>query len=134
MNRLNNSALPLVALSVVLSLSAVIAVAAHWPDRGVAAPAPAVAHRTTPLKTVMVVMHDPGCHWFQTANGGFTRTLSVTGPVKLMNMDEAALKIVGASGTKRAAVGTRTRLAPGTYRITMVGQASDDNHLKLTVS
>ena len=35
-------------------------------------------------------MHDPGCHWFA-ANGKFLRTLSVAGPVKLANFDEAAL-------------------------------------------
>jgi hypothetical protein len=52
----------------------------------------------------------------------------------LTNMDEAALKIVGPSGTVRQSVGAHLRLAPGKYRITMVGQASDDNHLTLTVS
>lgn len=134
MNKLNASVLPLVGLSVVLSLSAVIAVAAHWPNRGnVVVPVAAVVHRPATVQTVRIVMHDPGCHWFQTT-GGLKRSMHVNGLVKLVNMDEAAIKIAGASGTKLAAVGARVRLARGTYRITMVGQKSDDNKLSLVVS
>jgi hypothetical protein len=133
MNKLNSSLLPLVGLSVVLSLSAVIAVASHWPNRSNAAMpmAAAVVHRPT-VQTVRVVMHDPGCHWFQTTSG-LKRTLRVNGMVKLVNMDEATLKIAGASGTKLATVGGQVRLARGTYRITMVGQKPDDNNLSLRV-
>jgi hypothetical protein len=81
---------------------------------------------------VTVVMHDPGCHWFS-VNGAFKRTLTVKGPVQLTNLDEAALKIKGASATLRAAVGKKVMLKTGAYRITMVGQAPDDNMLRLVV-
>jgi hypothetical protein len=90
---------------------------------------PAAAHSA---KTVMVVMHDPGCHWFQVGTA-FKTSLSVKGPIGLMNMDEATLRIAGPAGTKLDRVGKTLPLAAGTYRITMVGQAPDDNHLKLVV-
>ena len=90
------------------------------------------AHHTS-AKTVTVVMHDPGCHWFS-VGGAFKTSLSVAGPVKLVNLDEATLKVAGPSGVKLDRVGAKLQLGPGTYRITMVGQASDDNHLKLVVS
>jgi hypothetical protein len=77
-------------------------------------------------------MHDPGCHWFA-VGGKFLSSLTVTGPVKLANFDEAALIVAGPSGVKHDAVGKLLPLGPGTYRITMVGQAPDDNHLKLVV-
>jgi hypothetical protein len=83
-------------------------------------------------KTVTVVMHDPGCHWFS-AGGKFTTKLSVTGPVKLANYDEAALLVRGPNGLRKDPVGKSILLAKGTYAITMVKQAPDDNHLKLTV-
>ena len=84
------------------------------------------------LTPVTVVMHDPGCHWFS-VNGAFKTKLTVKGPVQLSNFDEAALKIAGAKGTVRAAVGKKVVLTAGIYRITMVGQAPDDNHLRLVV-
>jgi hypothetical protein len=128
----------LVGFSVLLSLTALIAVAAHWPDRSGtrmvtvmrSAPHMAVA---APVAGLNVVMKDPGCHWFQT-DGGLKTVASVKGPVNLTNMDEAALKIVGPSGTVIDHVGKAVRLSAGKYAITMVGQAADDNHLKLTVS
>jgi hypothetical protein len=83
-------------------------------------------------KTVVVAMHDPGCHWFA-VNGKFLKTLTVQGPVKLVNYDEAALLVAGSTGVKRAAVGKQLVLGRGVYRITMVKQAPDDNHLKLTI-
>ena len=79
-----------------------------------------------------VVMHDPGCHWFSIA-GKLKASASVAGPVKVANYDEAALKVVGAGAVKKIPVGKKLVLARGHYVITMVGQASDDNHLKLTV-
>jgi hypothetical protein len=93
----------------------------------------AFAHpaHATPTK-VTVVMHDPGCHWFS-ANGAFTTKLAVRGRAKVLNVDEAALKVVGAGATRRVGIGKTMLLGPGTYAITMVGQASDDNHLKLVV-
>jgi hypothetical protein len=116
-------------------MAAIIAVAAHWPNRGNVSAAPAtVVARTAPVQTVRIVMHDPGCHWFQTSTG-IARTLRVNGNlVKLVNQDEAALKIIGTSETTVEKVGGNVRLGSGTYRITMVGQKPDDNHLKLVVS
>jgi hypothetical protein len=55
--------------------------------------------------------------------------------VKLVNFDEAALVIKGPGGTRTEKVGGKLMLkAKGVYRITMVKQASDDNHLKLTIN
>lgn len=82
---------------------------------------------------LVVAMKDPGCHWFQV---GTKYKLSVTrhGPVTLVNHDEAALKIKGPSGTKIDKIGGKVTLrAKGTYHITMVGQAPDDNTLHLHV-
>lgn len=84
-------------------------------------------------QTVTVAMRDPGCHWFQTSQG-YQKSLSVTGPVNLVNSDEAALKIVGAHGAQTDRLGGQVSLAPGSYTITMVGQAPDDNTLHLSVS
>lgn len=92
----------------------------------------AATGRTASAKTVTVVMHDPGCHWFA-VDGTFLRTLTVKGPVALANFDMAALKVAGPSGLQRDAVGKKIVLARGSYRITMVGQAPDDNTLTLTV-
>ena len=91
------------------------------------------AHKqTTNAKTVTVVMHDPGCHWFAVGKA-FKTSLAVKGPVVLRNVDEAALRVVGPHGTKLDPVGKELRLGHGLYRITMVGQAPDDNHLTLDV-
>ena len=84
-------------------------------------------------QTVNVAMHDPGCHWFQVGTS-FRKTLALTGPVQLRNSDEAALKVAGPNGTVTDGVGQLVTLAPGSYRITMVGQAPDDNTLHLGVS
>ena len=135
-NKSNSSMSLLVGFSVLLSLTAIIAVAAHWPDRGGAVTVMSPARHmvaAAPVRNVNVVMKDPGCHWFQT-NSGLKTRLAVKGPMMLTNMDEAALVIAGPSGTTHEAVGAHVRLARGTYAITMVGQASDDNHLKLQVS
>ena len=52
----------------------------------------------------------------------------------LLNLDEATLIIKGPGGGKTARVGSRLTLtANGTYRITMVKQAPDDNTLILKV-
>jgi hypothetical protein len=97
--------------------------------------APAAA---APTK-VVVAMHDPGCHWFYKAGGPdhrqYVKTLARSGPVTLVNLDERALIIKGPGGTKTEPVGASLTLkAKGVYRITMVKQAPDDNHLKLTIS
>jgi hypothetical protein len=88
-------------------------------------------HAATP-KTLKIVMHDPGCHWFQ-VGGKLKTTATLTGAVKLVNYDEAALKVVYAGSKWRIPVGKSLIVHSGHYAITMVGQASDDNHLKLTV-
>lgn len=137
MNTRDRSIFPLIGLSVFLSLAAIIAAAAAIADHSTttvryARGNTAMMRPAAATQTVRIVMHDPGCHFFQTGNG-LKRTMTVTGPVRLMNMDEAALKVSGADGTQIEKVGAPLRLAPGTYRITMVGQAADDNHLRLTV-
>jgi hypothetical protein len=88
-------------------------------------------HSKSP-STLKVVMHDPGCHWFAVGSK-FTTTATVVGPVKLANLDEAALKVSGNGATRRIPVGKQLLLTHGRYAITMVGQAADDNHLKLIV-
>ncbi|HZU19749.1 MAG TPA: hypothetical protein VE982_00890 [Gaiellaceae bacterium] len=45
-------------------------------------------------KTLDVVMHDPGCHWFAVGSK-FALTATVAGPVKVANLDEATLKVTG---------------------------------------
>lgn len=84
------------------------------------------------VKTVSVVMHDPGCHWFS-AGGKYVKTLTVKGPVALANYDEKTLLVASASGVKPDPIMKKITLEPGTYKITMVKQASDDNTLKLVV-
>jgi hypothetical protein len=112
---------------IVVLLVAVVSVAG-------AAAAGAIAHpQAMQAKTVTVVMHDPGCHWFS-VGGKLQTKLTVSGPVKLFNVDEAALKVAGPNGVKVEKVGQPLLLGKGVYKITMVGQASDDNHLKLTVT
>jgi hypothetical protein len=94
---------------------------------------PKAAH-TMRMPSVIVVMHDPGCHWF--LDGGTYKTSQTVhaSMVRLYNVDEAPLRIAGPGGVRQARVGRSVMLGRGSYRITMVGQAPDDNHLKLTVS
>jgi len=55
--------------------------------------------------------------------------------VTLLNLDEAAMMIKGTGGTKIEKVGTKLTLtAKGIYHLTMVKQASDDNHLSLKIT
>jgi hypothetical protein len=94
--------------------------------------APAGHAAATP-KTVKIVMHDPGCHWFQVGNK-FTKTMTVSGAARLVNYDEATLKATSGHSVRRIPVGGKSIVVgSGHYTITMVGQAPDDNHLKLTV-
>lgn len=100
-----------------------------------AAARPASAANASKL---VVAMHDPGCHWFYTGGGPshrkYTKTVTRTGPVKLVNLDEDTLIVKGPGGTKHDKVGaTLTLKTKGIYKITMVKQAPDDNHLRLTV-
>ena len=83
-------------------------------------------------KTLKIAMRDPGCHWFL-RNGHFTTKTTVSGHVRLLNADEAALKVASRSGMKHIAVGKSIVVGHGRYVIMMVGQAPDDNYLSLTV-
>ena len=87
---------------------------------------------------LIVAMKDPGCHWFYVGGGPnhrqFVKTVTRSGPVTLVNLDEAALIIKGPGGTRHEKVGAKLTLKlKGVYKITMVKQAPDDNHLKLTI-
>ena len=87
---------------------------------------------------LIVAMRDPGCHWFYVGGGPnhrkYAKAVTRTGAVMLVNLDEAALIIKGPGGTKHEAVGAKLTLKKkGIYKITMVKQAPDDNHLKLTI-
>lgn len=88
------------------------------------------SHNTT--KTLTIVMHDPGCHWFK-LGGKLTTKATLTGRVKLVNFDEDTLKVASRSGARFIKVGKSLVVGHGNYAITMVGQASDDNHLTLHV-
>ena len=84
-------------------------------------------------KTVKIVMHDPGCHWF-VVHGKYVKTNAVkANRVRLVDQDEAALKVASRHGMRHIAVGKSIVVGRGSYVIMMVGQAPDDNYLKLTV-
>jgi hypothetical protein len=92
-----------------------------------------VAAPASAAKVVPIVMRDPGCHWFS-VGGKFSTKYVSRGPVAVQNMDMATLKFVGPKGTRLEKIGaTITLKAKGTYHITMLGQAKDDNHLTLVV-
>ena len=103
-----------------------------------AASAAAGTNGASGASKLIVAMRDPGCHWFYLGGGPshrkYAKTVTRTGPVTLVNLDEAALIIKGPGGTRHEKVGAKLTLkAKGVYRITMVKQAPDDNHLKLTI-
>jgi hypothetical protein len=104
---------------------------------GLAVASPATGSTTVKATTVVVGMHDPGCHWFvvgMSPHRSYTKTHTVHGAVKLTNLDENTLIIAGPSGKVKDKVGqTKLLTTPGVYTITMVKQAPDDNHLKLTI-
>jgi hypothetical protein len=88
---------------------------------------------------LVIAMKDPGCHWFYTGGGPnhrqYAKSVTRVGPVTLLNLDEAAMIIKGPGGTKIEKVGVKLTLtAKGTYHITMVKQAPDDNHLILKIT
>lgn len=86
----------------------------------------------TATKTLKIMMHDPGCHWFQ-VGGKLTKSATVKGSVRLVNLDEATLKVTSRHGMQRISVGKSIVVGRGSYVIMMVGQAPDDNYLKLSV-
>ena len=106
---------------------------------GASAAATSAAPVVATKAPLVVAMRDPGCHWFYLGGGPSHRkyATSVTrvGPVTLLNLDEAALIVKGPGGTNTARVGAKLTLtAKGLYRITMVKQAPDDNHLILEIT
>lgn len=92
----------------------------------------ALTTRQTAPKTLNIVMHDPGCHWFK-IGGKFAKTATVKGRVRLVDLDEAALKVASRHGMRHIQMGKSIVVGRGNYVIMMVGQAPDDNYLKLTV-
>lgn len=101
--------------------------------------APGVAWAAPSKAPLVVAMHDPGCHWFYLGRGSghrqYAKSVTRSGPVTLLNLDEATLLIKGPGGGKTEHVGSKLTLTTkGTYRITMVKQAPDDNTLILKVS
>jgi hypothetical protein len=92
----------------------------------------AAHHHSTAQKTLVVAMHDPGCHWFF-VHGKYTKRASVAGSVRVVNRDEATLKVASRHGMRLIPVGKSLVVHPGHYVVMMVGQAVDDNYLKLTV-
>lgn len=88
-------------------------------------------HAVTP-KTLKIVMHDPGCHWFL-RSGKLTKTATATGHIRLVNLDMAALKVASRHGMSHIALGKSLVVGRGHYVIMMAGQAPDDNYLQLTV-
>ena len=85
------------------------------------------------MSVVPIVMGDPGCHWFKVGGKNVAR-LTVKGPTAFRNLDEAAVLFKAKNFLHRVAVGkTFAVTKAGVYHITMVGQAADDNHLKLVV-
>jgi hypothetical protein len=82
---------------------------------------------------VTIAMHDPGCHWFMDGSK-YYKAASVKRGTTFRNIDEATLIFKGQGFKKHLAVGkTLTLTKAGTYHITMVKQAPDDNHLLLIV-
>ena len=112
---------------ITLAVAATLSVGAFGAGQALAT----TAHQTAP-KTLKVVMHDPGCHWFQVGHK-LTTKARLTGRVKLVNFDETALKIVSRHSMHRIARGKSLVVGRGSYVIMMVGQATDDNYLRLTV-
>lgn len=90
------------------------------------------SRHAAPVRTFKVVMHDPGCHWFQ-IGGKDVKTASVAGAVRLLNYDIGTLKVASRTGMKLVPVGKSRVFGRGHYVVMMVGQAVDDNYLKLTV-
>src|SRR5512133_2765330 len=106
---------------------------------GASAAATSAAGAAATKAPLIVAMRDPGCHWFYVGGGPnhrkYVKTITRTGPVTLLNLDEAALIIKGPGGTKTERVGaTLTLRAKGVYHITMMMQAPDDNHLILKIT
>ena len=94
--------------------------------------APGASQNHHAIRTLKVVMADPGCHFFL-VHGKKTTTPSMAGPIRLKNLDEAALKVASRTKVRFVPVGRAIVLGRGHYVVMMLGQAVDDNYLKLTV-
>lgn len=115
-----------------LSILLLAVVAAAALTVGAAFASPARVHAIK-AKTVTITMRDPGCHWFSDG-GKFYKSASVQRGTTFRNLDESALIFKGTGFTKRLPVGKTLQLSKaGTYQVTMVKQAPDDNHLLLIV-
>lgn len=133
--RIDRWALRLIGGLLLIAALAVISYAASYHAAKVAMGSSPATQAQKPQETaVTVAMHDPGCHWFQVGQS-FQKSLSVNGPVKLLNSDEAGLR-VAMKGMKpiMIPVGQTADVPSGNYKVTMMGQAPDDNTLSLQVS
>ena len=111
-----------------LAIAAVIGAGVFGTGRALA-----TSSHSTATKTVKIVMHDPGCHWFMVHGKYATKDTVKTNQARLVNQDEAPLKVASRHGMRHIAVGKSIVVGHGNYVIMMVGQANDDNFLKLTV-
>ena len=84
-------------------------------------------------KTVTIAMHDPAVTGSRSAASSSRRSPS-RGRSRSRTTTKRRIKVAGPSGIKRDPVGKKITLQRGIYKITMVGQAPDDNTLKLTVT
>jgi hypothetical protein len=114
-------------LLLALAVAAAICASALGAGRALAT----TTHQAT--KTVKIVMGDPGCHWFVVHGKHVTTNTVKANRVRLVDQDEAALKVASRHGMRHIAVGKSIVVGRGSYVIMMVGQAPDDNYLKLTV-
>ena len=118
---------------IALAIFAAVAASAGGALAGGRALATTTSHQAT-TKTVRIVMHDPGCHWFMVHGQYKVKDTVKADRVRLVDQDEAALKVKSSQGVQRIPVGRSIVVGQGAYRITMVGQAPDDNHLRLNVN
>jgi hypothetical protein len=110
----------------------IIAIFAALALGGGQALAASTSHQASP-KTLKVIMHDPGCHWFQ-VHGKAVKSAVEHGQIRVLNLDEKKLKVASRTKVRFIPVGKSIVLGRGNYVVMMVGQAIDDNYLKLTVS
>ena len=73
-----------------------------------AAATSASAASTAPNKAPLIIaMRDPGCHWFYVGGGPgnrkYVKSLTRSGPVTLLNLDEATLIVKGPGRHQEAA-------------------------------
>ena len=72
------------------------------------------SHQTAP-KTVKIFMRDPGCHWFRVHGKYATKDTVRANRVRLVNLDEAAVKVASRHGARRVAVGKSIVVGRGHY-------------------